>query len=80
MVKNLVLVDGHYDGHKYQTVLFADPRDECLYAEFRDYNEDTVEHCCPEFTTVELAVNVDEMIRIRDWLNNRIEKIQKRNE
>lgn len=73
-VRNLIVDQGELT----QTVLTCDPRDEGLYSEFRNYDEDTTEYCTPEYTTVELAVSLEEIIKVRDWLNNRIEKMERR--
>ncbi len=72
-IKTLLLEYQEWDGVQNTTILYCDPKEEALYAEFTDYMDNT-------FDTIELAVNLEQIIKIRDFLNGKIENIKKRQE
>ena len=74
MVKKVLIVDRNEweDGTKGMTQLVGDPKDETLYAEYSSTVNGEV-----EFDTIELAVSVKEMIKIRDYLTKLINKTAK---
>lgn len=75
-MKNLVLFEDLE--FKSYTNLYCDPRDETLYAEYANFDDNTTEHCTPEYDTIELAVSLEQIKKIRDFLNERIEKMERR--
>ena len=58
---------GDQEENRYMTYLYANENEETLYAEYMDGDGD--------YTTLEMGVHVDDLIKIRDWLNERIYKI-----
>ena len=69
--KVLIMEEGEFEeGHKHMTVLVGNTKDETIYAEFIDTINGE-----PNFETVELAVHVDDIIKMRDFLNTIISKI-----
>lgn len=60
------------DYGKSMTVFAGSKKEEAVYAEFISNGEGKI-----TFDTIELAVDVENMIKMRDFLNNLIEKIQR---
>ena len=57
----------------YIVSMHCNEKEEALYSEFSHNGEGR-----PQFETVELAVNIEGIIKIRDWLNSRIDVINRR--
>lgn len=71
MVEKVLIVEVNEweDGQKGITQLIGNAKDETLYAQYTStYNGET------EYDTIELAVSVKEMIKIRDYLTKLINK------
>lgn len=67
--KTLVLYEDH-DEERMLTTLVGNTHEETLYAEFACNDGESL-----SFDTIELAVHVNDMIKIRDYLNKLIEAI-----
>lgn len=68
--KVLIIENNEYDdGTKGITQLVGNPKDETLYAEYKSSINSII-----EYDTIELAVNVKQMIKIRDYLTKLINK------
>ena len=73
MVKTLIIVSNDDDDCKYIQFLHLDPKEEALYAEFQSFDDNKK----ITYDTLELAVNVEQIIKIRDWITKQINKIAK---
>lgn len=74
MAEKILIIENNEweDGQKGLTQLVGDPKDETLYAEYKSSVNGDV-----EYDTIELAVNIKEMIKIRDYLTKLINKTAK---
>ena len=74
MAVKVLIVEKHEweDGDKGLTMLIGDPKDETLYAEYQSNVDGKI-----TYDTLELAVNIKEMIKIRDYLTKLINKTAK---
>lgn len=57
----------------YIVSMHCNEKEEALYAEFSHNGEGSA-----KFETVELATNIEDIIKVRDWLNARIDVINRR--
>lgn len=74
MVEKVLIVEVNEweDGQKGITQLIGNAKDETLYAQYTStYSGET------EYDTIELAVSIKEMIKIRDYLTKLINKTAK---
>ena len=67
--KTLIMYEDH-DEERMLTTLVGNTQEETLYAEFSCNDGESL-----SFDTIELAVHVDDIIKIRDFLNKLIEAI-----
>ena len=72
--KILIVDSDHKNGTdvKFLQILVGNTHEETLYSEFQSIDEETGKIT---YDTHELAVHVDEIIKIRDYLNKLIEAI-----
>ena len=73
MYKTLIVQNDEYEDQRCVTAVHCDPKEEALYAEF--WNNEGGK---PTYETLELAVDLEEIIKIRDFLNGKIEAIRRR--
>lgn len=71
MANKSLVMDAYEDnrGYKNLTLFSGSVKDEAIYAEFYANTQED-----PDL--IELATNVEEMIKMRDFLNNIISKIE----
>jgi len=67
--KTLIMDEYEKDGYKNLTLFSGSVKDEVIYAEFHANTQDD-----PDL--IELATNLEDMIKMRDFLNTMISKIE----
>lgn len=80
MAEKILIVDSDLksglEDTKFLQILVANIKDETLYSEFQSINEETGSKT---YDTHELAVNIEDMIKIRDYLTKVINKTAQKN-
>ena len=70
MERELILFEDKFEDEHYITRLIGNDQDETLYAEFLDSVDGKI-----SYDTTELAVHVNDIVKIRDFCNKLISKI-----
>jgi len=63
------------------TILYCSEKDEALYSEFMALDDEIIDTNGYNIShdTIELATSLEDIIKIRDWLNERIRAIKRKN-